>query len=177
MNNTLNEKKIQFARVVNFNRWSVASFGSAELAKAENIFFSGVGTDTRKDLSGQIFLHLRAMSLIRMIFLDKAIEAKAAALVVHNQEEIFFKNQTNSNVNSSEITQEQQKNSDPIKIFVNAGNSSDLGYRHAEGPASFANYYRRQLPSRVLAITGSNGKTTSKEFSAAVLSTVFSNSL
>lgn len=38
---------------------------------------------------------------------------------------------------------------------------------------ALANHHRRQMPAKVLAITGSNGKTTTKELVAAVLSTSF----
>lgn len=174
MTNTLNEKKYSLQELLTSTGGRLLHSDQRNEAKSENIFFTGVGTDTRKDLSGQIFFALKGDVFDAHDFLDKAIEAKAAALVVHNQEEISLNNQTNSNVNSFEITQEQQKNSDQIKILCQQqGIPVILVTDTLKALQDFANYYRRQLPGRVLAITGSNGKTTSKEFSAAVLSTVF----
>lgn len=154
MNNTLNEKKYSLQELLTSTGGRLLHSDQLNLAKAENIFFTGVGTDTRKDLSGQIFFALKGDVFDAHDFLGKAIEAKAAALVVHGQAEISLKNQI-------KILCQQQG----IPVILVTDTLKAL--------QAFANYYRRQLPSRVLAITGSNGKTTSKEFSAAVLSTVF----
>lgn len=108
--------------------------------------FSGVGTDTRADLTGSIFVALKGESFDAHDFLDKAVEAGAAALLVHrlpaNPEKILAK------VSVVEVT-------DTLKALQNLGR-----------------FWRRKMPAKIFALTGSNGKTTTKEFAAALIGSV-----
>src|SRR4051812_15907473 len=48
--------------------------------------FFGVGTDTRKDLQGQVFFALKGETFDSNLMLEKAVGARAAAVVTHNRE-------------------------------------------------------------------------------------------
>lgn len=108
--------------------------------------FQGVGSDTRVSLKGQLFFALKGDAFDAHQFLNKAVEQGAAGLIVHEDRPEFqaLKNQ----VTVVKVT-------DTLKAL------QDL-----------AHFERMKSKAVVVGITGSNGKTTSKEFSAAVLSTV-----
>lgn len=106
--------------------------------------FSGIGTDTRKDLSGQLFIALKGESFDVHDFLSKAIEQNAAAVMIHANESTLqaYKNKVTI-----------LKVPDTLIALQNLGTWS-----------------RRQSRAKIIGITGSNGKTTTKEFAAAVIS-------
>lgn len=104
--------------------------------------FEGVGTDTRKDLTGQIFIALKGDSYDAHDFLEKAVEAHAAALLVH-----------------------RAPSADVLKKLTVILVEDTL-----QGLQDIAHFERKKSSSLIVAITGSNGKTTSKEFAAAVIS-------
>ena len=117
---------------------------SAELLSgAGDIAFSSVCTDTRNIRQGQLFWALRGENFDGHLFVKTAAEKKAAGAVVE---------------------------------YVPEGLSGDfplLKVRdslHSLG--RFARWYKRHLGYRVFGITGSCGKTTTKELVASVLSTV-----
>lgn len=105
--------------------------------------FTGVGTDTRKDLSGQLFIALKGESFDAHDFLAKAIESKASGILIHSGAEQLdaYKNK--------------------ISIFVVEDTLKAL--------QNLGRWARRQSQAKVVGITGSNGKTTVKEFSAALI--------
>lgn len=103
--------------------------------------FSGIGTDTRKDLRGQLFWALKGEAFDAHDFLDKAIAQGATGLVVH-------KVPANLDVGNVAVFQVE----DTLTALQ-----------------ALARYYRRQQAYRVLAITGSNGKTSTKEFAASLI--------
>ena len=105
--------------------------------------FTGVGTDTRKDLSGQIFIALKGEAFDAHDYLNQAVARGAKALLVHRFPE-------NLETLRSQVTMLVVK--DTLKAL------QDL-----------AHFYRKLSKASFLAITGSNGKTTSKEFAAAVI--------
>jgi UDP-N-acetylmuramoyl-tripeptide--D-alanyl-D-alanine ligase len=107
--------------------------------------FSGLGTDTRKDLTGQLFIALKGEAFDAHDYLDQAVAKGAKALLVHRFPE-------NLESLRSKVTMIVVK--DTLKAL------QDL-----------AHYTRKMSKSTILGITGSNGKTTSKEFAAAVIST------
>lgn len=107
--------------------------------------FSGVGTDTRQDLSNQIFFALRGENFDAHEFLEQAVQKKAQALVVDCQP-------------SSEILEQVSVVlvSDTLKAL------QDWGH-----------WWRKHQKAKIIALTGSNGKTTTKEFTATLLSQQF----
>ncbi|UOF01033.1 UDP-N-acetylmuramoyl-tripeptide--D-alanyl-D-alanine ligase [Bdellovibrio reynosensis] len=108
--------------------------------------FAGIGTDTRVDLKGQLFIALKGEAFDAHKFLDKAVQQGAAALLVHEENE-----QTNKLKGQVTIL----KVPDTLKALQRLGT-----------------YARREAKATVIGITGSNGKTTTKEFSAALIGTV-----
>ncbi len=109
--------------------------------------FSAVGTDTRVSLEGQLFVALQGELHDAHEYLDAAVKAGAVGLLVHRlspkQEYLKLK-----------VTVILVK--DTLKAL------QDLGL-----------YRRRQWEKKIIALTGSNGKTTTKEFIAQILSTRF----
>ncbi len=103
---------------------------------------TGVCTDTRKLLSGQLFFALKGPNFDGNSYASKALEAGARAAVVDRRD----------------------LQGKPGMYFVEdvLKTLQDLGTHH-----------RRQMPARVIALTGSNGKTTTKELITAVLSTTY----
>lgn len=105
--------------------------------------FDGIGTDTRKDLNGQLFVALKGEAFDAHDFLEKAIAQNAAGVLVHRQSELLM------------------KYSDRISIFIVDDTLKAL--------QQLGTWSRRQSRAKVLAMTGSNGKTTTKEFTAAIV--------
>lgn len=103
--------------------------------------YAAVATDTRTLPAGALFVALRGEHFDAHEFLAQAVEAGAAAAVVEWVPE----------------------GAPEVPYYEVADTLEALG--------RLARYYRRHLSARVLAITGSNGKTTTKELTRAVLST------
>lgn len=121
----------------------VATAMSAQILSHKKDVFFGVGSDTRKDLDGQIFFALKGDQFDAHQFVSQAVQQKAAALVVHEWPDEYKKFE-------NEVT--------VLKVLDTLKALQDLARAH-----------RRQSKAIVIGITGSNGKTTSKEFTAAVL--------
>lgn len=104
----------------------------------------GVGTDSRKNLTGQLFIALRGDAFDGHQFLNQAVQAGASALLVQEvpagQKAVLDK-----------VTVLQVK--DTLKALQN-----------------MSHWVRKQMKAKVLALTGSNGKTSTKEFTAQILS-------
>ena len=105
--------------------------------------YSGVSTDTRKIGAGALFVALRGQRLDAHDFVAQAVEAGAAAAVVDHVPE----------------------GAPGVPYYVVPDTLVALGM--------LARAYRRQLSARVCAITGSNGKTTTKELTRAALASRF----
>ncbi len=105
--------------------------------------FTGVGTDTRVDLKGQLFIALKGEAFDAHSFVDKAAAQGAAGILVHEE---------NAQVKNLPNTVTVIKVADTLKAL------QDLG-----------RWARRQSEAKVVGITGSNGKTTTKEFAAALI--------
>lgn len=101
--------------------------------------FTGIGTDTRKDLRDQVFWALRGESFDAHDFLAQAVAQGAAALVV-----------------------DREPATDP-GVHVILVDDTLKALQH------FAREVRRGLKAKVVGITGSNGKTSTKEFLASML--------
>ncbi|QDH79195.1 UDP-N-acetylmuramoyl-tripeptide--D-alanyl-D-alanine ligase [Echinicola soli] len=105
---------------------------------------SGVSTDTRKIGEGDLFFALKGPNFNANSFAAKALEMGASAVVI--DEEAF-----------------EVEGDDRYVLVKNV----------LEALQKLANYHRKQLDIPFLAITGSNGKTTTKELVNAVLSKKF----
>lgn len=122
----------------------IADWTGAEVLASHEHDFDEVGTDTRKDLKGQIFVALKGEQFDAHDYLDKAVQAGASCLLVHSLHEKF----------------------NHLKEKVSILKVDDT----LEGFQKFAQGYRSTLKTKIVGITGSNGKTTTKEFTAQILS-------
>ncbi|MCX7879222.1 MAG: UDP-N-acetylmuramoyl-tripeptide--D-alanyl-D-alanine ligase [Ignavibacteria bacterium] len=104
---------------------------------------TGISTDTRKINPGEVFFALKGERYDGHSFLNEAIERGASFCIV---EKDWLKNQGD------------------LKIPLLA--VSDTLYSLGE----IANLYRRQFEIPIIAVAGSNGKTTTKDFIAHLLS-------
>lgn len=105
--------------------------------------FTGFGTDTRKDLTGQIFIALKGDAYDAHNFLDQAVQNGASALMIH------------------ELPPQFEHLKEKVSILLVPDTLKAL--------QNFAAEYRKTLKAKIIGITGSNGKTTTKEFTAQVL--------
>jgi UDP-N-acetylmuramoyl-tripeptide--D-alanyl-D-alanine ligase len=115
-----------------------------KLLSSLNTTYKSVGTDTRKDLSGQLFVALKGDAHDAHAYLDQAVASGASALLVQEWNERFHPLQKQVTVVLV---------NDTLQALQNLGQ-----------------FRRRQWGRPVIAITGSNGKTTTKEFLAQILS-------
>ncbi len=112
---------------------------------SKNIFeFSGITTDTRKQNSGKLFFALKGESFDAHDFLDKAEQSGCAGLVVHS------------------IPQNIPANMTVIKVKDTLRALQEL-----------STYWRHKMSATVLGITGTNGKTTTKDFATTLISSKF----
>lgn len=112
---------------------------------SNNIKFGGVATDTRKIRCGDLFIALKGERFDGHDFIRQAIEYGAAGVVVSKDTDDI------ADVNIAII-----KVKDTLKA---------LQY--------LAAFHRRRFDIPIVAITGSNGKTTTKDMTAAILSSRF----
>jgi UDP-N-acetylmuramoyl-tripeptide--D-alanyl-D-alanine ligase len=105
---------------------------------------TGVSTDTRKIEKGNIFFALKGPNFDANAFAPKALEIGASVVVI-----------------------------DDIKYFVEDDERYFLAEDGLKMLQDLANYHRKTLEIPIIGLTGSNGKTTSKELIMAVLSKKF----
>lgn len=118
--------------------------------------FHGVGTDTRVDLSTKLFFALVGDAHDAHGFLKDAVQKNAAGLVIHRQlttEEILL------------CEQQSQISRMPVAVIVVKDTLLAL--------QQLARHWRMKCPAMILGITGTNGKTSTKEFAAAMISSRF----
>ena len=128
-------------------QWSleqIARWSHGKIISTHQTTFHEVGTDTRKDLTGQVFVALKGDNFDAHDYLDKAVEKGAGLLLVHRLDAKFA----------------------GLKDKVSIIEVPDT----LKGLQDFSHGYRNTLSTKILSITGSNGKTTTKEFTAAILS-------
>jgi len=106
--------------------------------------FDGVGSDTRQKLDHQLFVALKGDQFDAHQFLTKAQEQGAAGLLVH----------------------QLPKDIEELKSKITIVQVRDTLLALQD----LANYQRNKSKAKIIGIAGSNGKTTSKEFCAALLS-------
>lgn len=110
--------------------------------------FSGVGTDTRTDLTGKLFVALQGDNYDAHDFLPAAVKAGAAALLVHR------------------VPDDARELAD--KVTIVEVNDTLKAFQ------LLANFWRHKMRARIIGITGTNGKTTTKEFAAALIGSKYS---
>ncbi len=113
--------------------------------------FQGIGTDTRTDLKGKLFIALKGENYDPHLFLNKALDAGATGVFIHTPLEKIF-GLSLDEVQKMKLRATFVLVDDTLKAF------QDL-----------ANYFRKKSNSIVVGITGSNGKTTTKQFSGDVI--------
>ena len=113
-----------------------------ECLQKKDQVFSGVGSDSRKNLKGCIFFALSGPRFDGHDFLSQAVQQGAACVVAHKEPP-----------GSCPVTLIQVP--DTLKAL------QDLSV-----------YWRKKLNLKILAITGSCGKTTTKEFANTLLSSL-----
>src|SRR6266404_8064211 len=119
--------------------------GSAAFAGDGKIFVDKVSTDSRTLKRGELFVALRGENFDGHNFVESAAKAGAAGAIVEST--------WKGNVPESFALILAE---DPLQAYQKLAAS-----------------YRRSLSLKVIAITGSNGKTSTKDFAAAVLARRF----
>ncbi len=124
----------------------IAEFAGAKLESGDGtIVIEKISTDSRTLRPGELFVALRGENFDGHRFVEGAAQSKAAGAVVDAT--------WNGKV--------------PEDFAIIRADDSLRAYQN------IAANYRHSLPIRVLAITGSNGKTSTKDFSASVLARKF----
>src|SRR6266571_5328490 len=127
------------------NRSSILQIVSLAGAKLEtgdgNVWIDKISTDSRTLKRGELFVALRGENFDGHKFIEAAVKAGAAGVIV----DLGWKGKVSESVAVIRVA-------DTLQAYQ-----------------SLAANYRKSLPLRVLAITGSNGKTSTKDFAAAVL--------
>lgn len=128
-------------------------FGSHGLSDAN---LKGIGTDTRVDLSGLLFFALKGEAHDAHAYLKNAIEKNCGGLVVHRA----------LTPDEEKACEERAKVSGlPVAVIVVKDTLIAL--------QQLSRHWRHKCRAMILGITGTNGKTSTKEFVAALLSTRF----
>jgi UDP-N-acetylmuramoyl-tripeptide--D-alanyl-D-alanine ligase len=124
----------------------IAQHAGGELSDAAgNIFVDKISTDSRTLKPGELFVALRGEHFDGHKFVEAAASAGAAGAIV----DVAWTGKTSANFALIHVE-------DTLEAYQN-----------------LAANYRRSLSLRVIAITGSNGKTSTKDFAAAVLARKF----
>ncbi len=106
----------------------------------EGILFEGVSTDSRHCAPGNLFVALQGENFDGHRYFDQAIQNGAAGLLVHHR---------------TEMTRQD------LPVLLVRDTLQALG--------DLAHFWRCKFSPTILAITGSSGKTTTKEMTAAIL--------
>lgn len=123
----------------------VSATGGRQVSGSPDEFIGGLSTDSRRMIPGHIFLALKGERYNGHNFLDKAINAGAAGVIVESGAVIPKEISTNG-----------------LAVITVSSTLKALG--------DLALWWRKQWGARVIAITGSNGKSTTKEMVASILS-------
>ena len=126
--------------------FQIAELAGGELSSGDgNASIQKVSTDSRTLKPGELFVALRGENFDGHKFVELAAKAGAAGAIVG----LDWNGKASGNVALIRVE-------DTLRAYQ-----------------TLAANYRKSLPLRVLAITGSNGKTTTKDFAAAVLGRKF----
>ena len=122
-----------------------AATGAEMIGSDSGQLVSAVNTDTRDQQAGSLFIALRGDNFDGHAFIDSAIENGAVCLIL------------------DELPEDVDDLAVPVLLVENT----------LYGLQRLALWYRTQLNITVVGITGSNGKTSTKDFAASVLSQQF----
>ncbi len=121
----------------------IIQWTNGEILSTHQQNFSEIGTDTRKKLTEQIFIALKGDAFDAHDYLNTAVDQGAGLLIIHELKPEF----------------EILKN----KVSIILVDDTLLALQN------FAHGYRKNLNTKIIGVTGSNGKTTTKEFTATIL--------
>src|SRR6266436_10426991 len=122
--------------------FQIAEFASASVSGGNgNVSIDKISTDSRTLKRGELFVALRGENFDGHKFVEAAVKTGAVGAIV----DLGWKGKVPDNFTVIRVEDTMQ------------------AYQ------TVAANYRKSLPLRVLAITGSNGKTSTKDFAAAVL--------
>jgi UDP-N-acetylmuramoyl-tripeptide--D-alanyl-D-alanine ligase len=122
--------------------FQIAEFASASVSGGDgNVSIDKISTDSRTLKRGELFVALRGENFDGHKFVEAAVKTGAAGAIV----DLGWKGKVPDNFTVIRVE-------DTLQAYQ-----------------TVAANYRKSLPLRVLAITGSNGKTSTKDFAAAVL--------
>src|SRR6266852_385820 len=122
--------------------FQIAEFAGASVSAGDgHISIDKISTDSRTLKRGELFVALRGENFDGHKFVAAAVKAGAAGVIV----DLGWSGKVSESVAIIRVE-------DTLQAYQN-----------------LAANYRKSLPLRVLAITGSNGKTSTKDFAAAVL--------
>ncbi len=122
-------------------------------ANSQSHSFIGLGSDSREDLKNKIFVALRGDVFDAHSFLFQAVSNNASCLII----------------DKNSAVEEQKLITHPLWSRVNIVLVEDT----LTALQSLSTYWRKKCDPKVIAITGSNGKTTVKEYTASILSKFF----
>jgi UDP-N-acetylmuramoyl-tripeptide--D-alanyl-D-alanine ligase len=122
-----------------------SAINGRQISGSPDEFVDGLSTDSRKMKPGYIFLALKGERYDGHNFLNNAINAGAMGVIVEPDSTITKKSFSNN------------------LVVINV--SSTL-----KALGDLASWWRKQWQGKVIAITGSNGKSTTKEMTASILS-------
>ena len=122
--------------------FQIAEFAGASVSAGDgNVSIEKISTDSRTLKRGELFVALRGENFDGHKFVEAAVKTGAAGAIVDRD----WEGEVPDNFTVVRVE-------DTLQAYQN-----------------LAANYRKSLPLRVLAITGSNGKTSTKDFAAAVL--------
>ncbi len=122
--------------------FQIAEFASASVSGGDgNVSIDKISTDSRTLKHGELFVALRGENFDGHKFVEAAVKTGAVGAIV----DLGWKGKVPDNFTVIRVE-------DTLQAYQ-----------------TVAANYRKSLPLRVLAITGSNGKTSTKDFAAAVL--------
>jgi UDP-N-acetylmuramoyl-tripeptide--D-alanyl-D-alanine ligase len=125
----------------------IAQATNGKILSTVSLQAKGISTDTRQPMQGQLFIALRGEAFDAHDFIEQCAEMGAAIVLIDKLTPAVEKI-----ISKVSVVQVE----DTLKALQNLAQSE-----------------RRKSKAKILAITGSNGKTTSKEFTAQVLSEHF----
>lgn len=128
----------------NFKLADILNVTGGVIVNAKESVFKSIGTDTRQNLTGHLFIALKGEAFDAHQFLLQAVDQGAAGVLIHDLSE-----DQKAILNKTTI----------IKVEDTLRALQDI-----------SSWVRYQYPGKVLALTGSNGKTSTKEFTAQIMS-------
>jgi len=123
----------------------VSALGGRQISGSPDELMRGLSTDSRRIVPGHIFLALSGERYDGHNFLAEAVNAGAAGVIVE-----------------SGTAMPKELQTDNLVVITVPSTLKALG--------DLALWWRKQWGARVIAITGSNGKSTTKEMAASILS-------